>query len=80
MDKIKIADGKEAKKILDLNMNTKSAGIIFVCPEPGCLFQTEYQSNMVRHKKNKHLNREQNGESYEQKRLRDRGETDLLTS
>ena len=38
--KIKIADGEEAKKILDLNMNTKSADNIFVCPEPGCLFKT----------------------------------------
>ena len=69
MDRIKIADGEEAKKILDLNMNTKSAGNIFVCSEPGCLFKTEYQSNMVRHKKNKHLQREQNGESYEQMTL-----------
>ena len=66
MERIKIADGEEAKKILDLNMNTKSAGNIFVCPEAGCLFKTEYQSNMVRHKKNKHWQREQNGESYEQ--------------
>ena len=33
--KVKIADGEEAKKILDLNMNTKSADNIFVCPEPG---------------------------------------------
>ena len=38
---------EEAKKMLDLNMNTKSAGKIFVCPEPRCLFKTEYQSNMV---------------------------------
>jgi len=66
MDRIKIADGEEAKKILDLNMNTKSAGNIFVCSEPGCLFKTEYQSNMVRHKKNKHFHKEQNGESYKQ--------------
>ena len=69
MERIKIGDGEEAKKILDLNINTKSAGNIFVCSEPGCLFKTEYQSNMVRHKKNKHLQREQNGESYEQMTL-----------
>ena len=58
VERIKIADGEEAKKILDLNVNSKSAGNIFVCPEPGCLFKTEYQSNMVRHKKNKHSQRE----------------------
>ena len=69
VDRIKIADGEEAKKILDLNMNTKSAVSIFVCPEPGCLFKTDYQSNMVRHKKNKHMHREQNGENYEQTTL-----------
>ena len=69
MERIKIGDGEEAKKILDLNMNTKSAVSIFVCPEPGCLFKTEYQSNMVRHKKNKHMHREQNGENYEQTTL-----------
>ena len=67
--KIKIADGEEAKKILDLNMNTKSADNIFVCPEPGCLFKTEYQSNIVRHKKNKHMKRELSGEIYEQMSL-----------
>ena len=67
--KVKIADGEEAKKILDLNMNTKSADNIFVCPEPGCLFKTEYQSNMVRHKKNKHSQREQSGESHQQTTL-----------
>ena len=69
VERIKIADGEEANKILDLNLNTKSAGNIFVCPEPGCLFKTEYQSNMVRHKKNKHLHKEQNGESHEQTTL-----------
>ena len=67
--KVKIADGEEAKKILDLNMNTKSADNIFVCPEPGCLFKTEYQSNMVRHKKNKHMKKELSGEIYEQMSL-----------
>ena len=53
----------------DLNMNTNSAGKMFVCPEFGCLFKTEYQSNMVRHKKTKHMHREQNGERYEQMSL-----------
>ena len=39
-------------KLPDVNMNNDIK--VFRCHEPGCLFKTDYQSNMVRHKRNKH--------------------------
>lgn len=59
-------------KLPDVNMNNDIK--VFKCPEPGCLFKTDYQSNMVRHKRNKHKRKyvsineeEQNGEEEQQK-------------
>ena len=46
------AGGTEGLKLPDVNMNNDIK--VFRCPEPGCLFKTDYQSNMVRHKRNKH--------------------------
>ena len=43
----------EGMGLSDVNLNNNSIKI-FRCPEPGCQFKTEYQGNMVRHKKNKH--------------------------
>jgi len=48
------ADREELEEQPDVNMNNNSIKTIS-CPEPGCLFKTGYQSNMVRHKKNKHV-------------------------
>ena len=48
------ADREEIEELADVNMNNNNTKMIS-CSEPGCLFKTGYQSNMSRHKKNKHV-------------------------
>jgi len=57
----------EGLKLPDVNMN--NAIKVIMCPEPGCLFKTDYQSNLVRHQRRKHVSneKEHNVEQEQQK-------------
>ena len=49
---------KEMEELPDVNMNNNNTKMIG-CSEPGCFFKTGYQSNMSRHKKNKHVSNQE---------------------
>ena len=53
-----VSSSQETEELADVNMNLNSTKMIS-CLEPGCLFKTGYQSNMSRHKKNKHVSNQE---------------------